>query len=311
MTNICKAYEGSEPYIFVSYSHKDTDTVIPIIRALQENGFRIWYDAGIEAGSEWPENIADHLYNSGCVICCITQNALESHNCRREINYAIELQKDMLVVYLSETTLTRGMQMQLNSLQAIFRYRYSNETEFLQMLMKAKILQKCRGKSVEVIPSSASTTAQPCTRTEKDSKTSPEVHIPQKTIAPAKEIELQQLIHKAEAGDIRAQLKLGNIYSVGTDVSKDDEKAAFWYQKAAEQGDAEAQYQMGMAYSWGFGVDEDEEKGAFWYQKAAEQGHSEAQFELSECYRVGIGVKKDDALADYWQKLSEESASNP
>ena len=46
------AYEGGEPYIFISYAHKDTDRVMPILKALAAKGFRIWYDAGIEAGTE-------------------------------------------------------------------------------------------------------------------------------------------------------------------------------------------------------------------------------------------------------------------
>ena len=122
MTDIYEIYEGSEPYIFISYAHKDTDIVMPLIRGLQEAGFRVWYDAGIEAGTEWPEYIADHLYESKCVICFITQNALESPNCRREINYSIDIRRNMLVIYLEKVTLSRGMQMQLNTLQALFRY---------------------------------------------------------------------------------------------------------------------------------------------------------------------------------------------
>ena len=37
------AYEGQEPYIFISYAHKDSNTVLPIIQGLQERGFRVWY----------------------------------------------------------------------------------------------------------------------------------------------------------------------------------------------------------------------------------------------------------------------------
>ena len=58
-----ETYEGNEPYVFVSYSHKDSDRVQPLIQELKERGFRIWYDAEIEAGSEWPEYIARRLLN--------------------------------------------------------------------------------------------------------------------------------------------------------------------------------------------------------------------------------------------------------
>ena len=35
------AYEGKEPFIFISYSHKDSDRVVPIIEGLQQRGFRV------------------------------------------------------------------------------------------------------------------------------------------------------------------------------------------------------------------------------------------------------------------------------
>ena len=34
-------YSGNEPYLFISYSHKDIDAVIPVIEFLQGKGFRI------------------------------------------------------------------------------------------------------------------------------------------------------------------------------------------------------------------------------------------------------------------------------
>ena len=50
-------YEGNEKYIFVSYSHSNSDKVAPILEKLNDEGFRIWYDEGIEWGTEWPESI--------------------------------------------------------------------------------------------------------------------------------------------------------------------------------------------------------------------------------------------------------------
>ena len=41
-------YEGKEKYIFISYSHSDSEIIIPILEELNSNGYRIWYDDGIE-----------------------------------------------------------------------------------------------------------------------------------------------------------------------------------------------------------------------------------------------------------------------
>ena len=43
------------------------------------------------------------------------------------------------------------------------------------------------------------------------------------------------------------------------------------YQAAAENGDAEAQYKLGDCYDKAKGVTRDYEKAAYWFAKAAEQ----------------------------------------
>ena len=45
-------YEGDRPYIFISYAHANSPAVIEVVQELVERGFRIWYDEGIEVGSE-------------------------------------------------------------------------------------------------------------------------------------------------------------------------------------------------------------------------------------------------------------------
>jgi len=37
-----EAYGGKDPYLFVSYSHKDSALVYPEIERLHQLGFRIW-----------------------------------------------------------------------------------------------------------------------------------------------------------------------------------------------------------------------------------------------------------------------------
>ena len=137
-------YEGNEPYIFISYAHKDSPKVLPIIEALQDNGFRVWYDGGIEAGTEWPEYIANHLAACGVAILFISDNALASKNCIREINYAISEGREMLAVYLSDVKLSPGMKMQLGTIQALFRNRFIDNDSFVSALLEAKLIAHCR-----------------------------------------------------------------------------------------------------------------------------------------------------------------------
>lgn len=137
-------YEGNEKYIFVSYAHKDSPIVLPIVETLSKEGIRVWYDSGIEAGTEWPEYIEDHLTRAEVVLIFMSPSAVESRNCRNEINFALELKKEVLVVYLEETTLLKGMRLQLNSSQSLFRSHHKNDGTFTQALVNARILQCCR-----------------------------------------------------------------------------------------------------------------------------------------------------------------------
>lgn len=140
-----KPYEGGENYIFVSYCHKDKKFIFPIIERLARDGYRVWYDEGIDPGSEWPEIIARHL--NGCATCIafISENSLNSHNCRREINFALLKKKPFISVVIEPVQMSLGMEMQLSATQSIFKYTLSDDNEFFSKLYDAKCLCPCLG----------------------------------------------------------------------------------------------------------------------------------------------------------------------
>lgn len=103
MSRFFKPYEGKRPYIFISYPHKQSETVVETIRILHEKRCRLWYDEGIPAGSDWPTNIARHLQDCQAVICFISDHFLKSQNCFSEIRAAVQLGKPVLAVYLDDS----------------------------------------------------------------------------------------------------------------------------------------------------------------------------------------------------------------
>lgn len=149
-----KPYEGTEKYIFISYCHKDKSLVFPIIERLASDGCRVWYDEGIDPGSEWPEIIARHLNEASICIAFISENSANSHNCRREINFALLKDKPFISIILEEVQLPLGMEMQLSANQAIFKYKLPYEQEFYKKLYEAKILKECVGdlNGITVVP---------------------------------------------------------------------------------------------------------------------------------------------------------------
>ena len=117
------AYVGDEPYIFVSYAHKDAAAVYPEITQLHEQGFRIWYDEGIDPGNEWPEEIGAALIKASYFIVFISPNAGRSENVRNEIHLALDEQIPFLAVHLQETDLPVGLKLRIGSRQALLLWR--------------------------------------------------------------------------------------------------------------------------------------------------------------------------------------------
>ena len=150
------AYEGVEPYIFVSYSHKDSDRVLRILSFMQEKGFRLWFDHGIEAGTEWPEYIEERLIGCDRLLVFLSNAAVASVNCRNEINLALAMKKEILIVYLEETTLRYGLLLQLSSVQALFYHRHTSEVSFFKELCSSRLLSVCKEKDTTQKPAEKS-----------------------------------------------------------------------------------------------------------------------------------------------------------
>ena len=140
-----KPYEGDEPFIFISYSHLDREKVYPVIARLQKDGYRVWYDEGIHAASQWDEFIASHIMDCGCMLALISPNYIDSPNCRDEINFARDLNKERLLIYLEDTKLPPGMAMRLKRLQAINKYECKTGKEFFEKLYSASGISKMKG----------------------------------------------------------------------------------------------------------------------------------------------------------------------
>ena len=107
-------YEGAQNYIFVSYAHKDSAKVLPIVEAMQKANLRVWFDSGIEAGTEWPAYIEEHLSECARMLVFISPSFVASPNCRKELSLASNLDKQILAVYLEQTDLAQGMNLQRN-----------------------------------------------------------------------------------------------------------------------------------------------------------------------------------------------------
>lgn len=113
----------------------------------------------------------------------------------------------------------------------------------------------------------------------------------------------------AEKDYVPAQYAVGQMYSSGLGVEKDEAKAFQWISSAANYGYAEAQNSLGLMYDEGWGVRKDDRNAAHWYYQAANQGLTKAQVNMGMMFCLGEGTKKNKEQCIYWIKKAKEKGS--
>lgn len=317
--------KNHRPYAFISYSHKDTPEVLPLIEGIKNRGFHVWYDAGIEAGTEWPEFIGEKLFECNCVIVFLSQNAADSANCRREIDFAVELDKKVLVIYLvnkEEMELSPGLRLQLNNKQAMFIKNSPTREEFLNNLTVAELLKPCRitdewdtlYPEEEEAPPVTETPGAPALklpRTEQPSGSgeaagsrSEEAQL----LAEGQQLEAEgklveafgQYDRAAQLGHPVAMYQLAECFRQGRGTAQDPDAAYHWYQIAGEKGVTMAMLRQAKYYEQENGTEKGRKKAFVLLSIAAKLNNPEAMYELGICYMEGIGVPVDTQAGIAW-----------
>ncbi len=185
--------DETKPYIFISYSHRDSKTVVEIINRMSEEGYNVWYDEGIDPGTEWDENIANHVNGCAYFIAFISNGYIGSDNCKDELNYARDLEKERLLVYLEEVDLPMGMAMRMNRIQAIWWNKYDEtniDNAYIKLFSTNGIEKtKIREKKVEEESVKEEPTAENKSKAEEQIEKISDVHTTQqdKIASPAQQ----------------------------------------------------------------------------------------------------------------------------
>ena len=114
------------------------------------------------------------------------------------------------------------------------------------------------------------------------------------------------LQRSAEAGDLRAVLRLADNYRDGTEGQPRNPALALqWYLKAAERDNVSAMTEAAYGHLQGWGGQHNEAEAARWYRRAAEKGDGTGAYWLSEFHRQGWGgVKKNTAEMLRWLRVA-------
>ncbi|MBR4695960.1 MAG: SEL1-like repeat protein, partial [Selenomonadaceae bacterium] len=109
----------------------------------------------------------------------------------------------------------------------------------------------------------------------------------------------------AKQGHAAAQNMLGCAYRDGMGTVKNDNEAYHCFSKAASQGNVLAQHSLGICYLKG----QDYKEAMKWFRKAAEAGSAEAMNKVGEMYEGGDGIEQDYKEAMKWFRKAAEAGS--
>ena len=121
----------------------------------------------------------------------------------------------------------------------------------------------------------------------------------------------QTLVNAAKAGDANAQVYLGMCFEQGEGVQKDEQKALYWYDKAAANGNSYGQAYAAMMYLQGTGTEVNEQKAFQLAQSSANQSNDYGEYVLGICYLYGLGVETDVKMAWNWLMKASNQGVEP
>jgi len=118
-------YNGRDPYIFISYSHADNDVVNGLMNTLVREKFRLWYDAGLEVGNDFRDELVEKIQNCCAMIFFASDRSFSSKYCATEIINAVKYEKKIFPFFLAKSgdvSVPVQLEMVIGNLHQIFYF---------------------------------------------------------------------------------------------------------------------------------------------------------------------------------------------
>lgn len=135
-------YVGEEPYIFVSYAHKDMEEVMNVISKLYQKRYRIWYDDGIPLMDDYPRYLRDRIFKCDVFMIFLSKASMDSVNVQQEIYRAFMSKKKILAILLEDIPLRPGFRLILGVTQYINKVKFLVERDFFDKLYENEKLKR-------------------------------------------------------------------------------------------------------------------------------------------------------------------------
>lgn len=304
--------------IFLSYADHDRKTIRPLVRALEQEGWSVFWDREIPLGKTWRQVLDEELLSARCVVVVWTETSVG----RRWVIEEAEEGQDrgiLIPVFMERIDPPRGFR-EVQGAQLSGWKGKSEDKEF----------QRLRGACRAVIgepgqpPPETSTPTKPLRRSfsgfkwmaaamalalaaggawlwnQNTTQQAVPAKTPVKESVPAADLLIAALQYKksCDRGSAPDCNRLGDLYASGRGVGKDLLRAAALYQQACDRNFAAACVSLGLFYQEGRAVAEDEKHAARLYQQACDEG-------------LEAGCERLDALEKLRLGRAKEASSTP
>ena len=144
------SYEGDEPYLFVSYSHKDTFAVREVLRLIDREKFRFWYDDTMEVGEDFRTELRTRIENCSGVLLFISDASMNSKYCGMEIITAFKNDKKIYPIYLKDNIeIPAPLKMILENIQHVKGFDGENFERYVQKMIAGLPTETMRSFQIE------------------------------------------------------------------------------------------------------------------------------------------------------------------
>jgi SAM-dependent methyltransferase len=124
-----------DPYLFISYSHKDGPRVRALLDYLDSENVCFWFDDKTHAGEEWDEVIADKLLHANYVLLFVSSNSVLSKNCNGEIIMALNHDVIVIPIFIEDVPMPPKWELKIGALNMV-KLTLKDEAANLALLLE-------------------------------------------------------------------------------------------------------------------------------------------------------------------------------
>ena len=114
--------------LFVSYARENKREVDEMVSHLETLGYQAWIDSALRGGQSWWEEILRRIAECDVFLAIVTRNTLNSVACKRELEWALALNRPVLPIALER--LPEALPSQLSIRQIVDYSRPGHEAAF-------------------------------------------------------------------------------------------------------------------------------------------------------------------------------------